>query len=97
MGEPFSLEQGMYWVMPFSTERTRRFKYSVDANGPVGVYIVDEEGLTDFESGDRDFEVYEGAGGRKAHRLNVRLAPGEYFLIISNESNRVLAVSHGVD
>jgi len=72
-------------------------KYNVEADGvPVTTWVLDEEGLKEFNSGKKDvFSYYGGFVNRYKHHQELKLPfRGWWYLIIENRSQRDPAAVH---
>lgn len=72
-------------------------EYTVEADGvPVTTWVLDEEGLKEFNNGRKDiFSYYGGFANRYKHHQELRLPfRGWWYLIIENTSHDDPAAVH---
>jgi hypothetical protein len=71
-------------------------EYDVEAEGPVDTFVLDEEGLVEFNS--RNPYVYSYYGGfpyRRSHHQELRLPfRGWWYLVINNPSKKEPVAVH---
>lgn len=69
-----------------------RVEFFVESELPVTTYILDEEGLEDFQAGDEIYS-YGGFTNRKLHHEKLYLDfKGIFYLVIMNEKNEPTAI-----
>jgi hypothetical protein len=74
----------------YSGPRKRRIEYEVEASHPVTTFVLDEEGLQEYNRRGSDvYSYYGGFSHRRVHREKVDLPSdfdGPWFLIIQNDN-----------
>lgn len=84
----FNLDGGQYVIYSFDLrgwECSLRGYVGVSAGGSrdVDVFLVDDSGLSNFKEGG-EFGAYLNRSRTTGENIDVRLAPGRYYLIVSN-------------
>lgn len=84
----FDLDGGQYVIYSFDLrnwECSLRGYVGVSEGGSrdVGLYVVDEDGLSSFKQGS-DFGAYLSRPRTTGESIDLRLAPGRYYLVVSN-------------
>lgn len=95
------LQPDTHLKIRYPIPRDRWIKYTVEADGaPVTTWVLDEEGLKEFNSGAEHIDSYYGGfPSRRFHQQEIRLPfrQGYWYLIIENEdSKRPSAVTYDV-
>ena len=91
-----------YLKVRYKVPRRGLIEYTVEADRPVDTFVLDQEGLLEFE--DRAESVYSYYGGfarRREHHQELRLPPnvraeGFWYLVINNRNNESAAVHYEV-
>jgi hypothetical protein len=95
---PFTLGGEQYQVISFNIPNSRKpgVHYIVDSQFAIAVYLVDRDGLDDFED-DQPFALYSGHKNRRYFDEDVNLPyAGRWYLIIWNTNNNPTAVSYEI-
>jgi hypothetical protein len=84
----FNLDGGQYVIYSFDLrgwECSLRGYVGVSAGGSrdVDVFLVDDSGLSNFKQGG-EFGAYLNRSRTTDENIDVRLAPGQYYLVVSN-------------
>ena len=72
----------------YSVPKKRRIQYEVEAERPVTTFILDDEGLKQYNSGDDVESYYGGFPHRYYHNEKITFPPdftGPWYLIIQND------------
>jgi len=86
--------------LSYPSPRKPRIEYEVEANRPVTTFVLDDEGLREYNT--RGSDVYSYFGGftnRRVHREKVEFPKdfaGPWYLIIQNSTNSPVAVNYQV-
>ncbi|MCK4395993.1 hypothetical protein KAW96_05285 [candidate division WOR-3 bacterium] len=92
----FRLEQDEYYVITVRVPRRRKpwLGYDIEAEGPVHVYLLDEEELEKYKKG-KDFYYYNDKGdrARKYFSEDVDLPfSDKWYLVIDHEEDKSIAI-----
>jgi len=72
--------------------RKRRVEYEVEANRPVTTFVLDDDGLEEYNKRGSDvYSYYGGFSHRRVHREKVDFPPsfqGPWYLVIQNDSEK---------
>ncbi|SRR5713226_48127 len=91
-----------YLKVRYNVPKNGSIEYEVEANRPVTTFVVDEEGLKEFNSKGSDvYSYYGGFASRYEHHQELRLPlkvrmQGYWYLIIDNPQNESVAVHYEV-
>jgi hypothetical protein len=76
----------------YPAPRKHRIEYEVEANLPVTTFVLDEEGLQEYNKKGSDvYSYYGGFAHRRVHKEKVILPSefdGFWYLIIQNDSEK---------
>ena len=91
------LEPDTHLRIRYSVPRNGLIEFTVEAGGaPVDTYILDEEGLKEFNKGG-DVSYYGGFTNRYEHHQELRLPfRGSWYLLIVNRNSQPVAVHYDV-
>jgi hypothetical protein len=80
----------------YPVPRSGVIEYDVEAEPPVDTFVLDEDGLKEFNRGDEYiFSYYGGFTNRRKHHQEIRLPfRGWWYLIIKNSNKRESAAVH---
>jgi hypothetical protein len=83
----FAIGAGKYVTLPISPDNVETVNGRFEAQGGSGndvvVFIVDEDGLTNWKNG-HSVSTYYNSGRKTVGTFKVTLDPGNYFIVISN-------------
>jgi hypothetical protein len=78
------------------TGRRPRIYYKVLSTHNVKVYLLDSEGVKNFENGN-EFDTYNDIHSRKYHEDGILLPDkGTWYLVVDNSTNKEVMVSYEV-
>jgi hypothetical protein len=85
----------------YSAPPNRRVRFEVEANHPVTTWVLDEEGLREYNRGRGDIESYYGGFPyRRIHEGKAVFPPdfqGPWYFIIENDSKgKTVAVRYEI-
>jgi hypothetical protein len=84
----------------YPVPRTGRIEYEVEADNPVTTYVLDEEGLKEFQNGRTEYieSYYGGFPYRRVHYQSLKLPfrSGNWYLVIKNDQDKAVAVHYEV-
>jgi hypothetical protein len=87
-----AIKPNSHLKLRYPIDRRRRIEYEVEANLPVTTFILDEEGLQEYNSRGSDvYSYYGGFSHRRVHREKVELPSdfdGPLYLIIQNDDEK---------
>lgn len=87
---------GEYLSLRHRVPRRGRVEFMVESNVPVTTFVVDEDGLQEFEEGE-EVSAWGGFHNRRLHQDKLTLPfRGNWWLLIVNESRRNAAVHYEV-
>jgi hypothetical protein len=79
----FRVTPSQFQVFRFTLERTTVVRIELIATEPVGLIILDSDGLFEYEHGSLStYEVAESLPPRSYARASIRLTAGTWYLIV---------------
>lgn len=90
------LEPDTHLKIRYPVPRNGLVEYTVEADGyPVTTYVVDEQGLKEFNRGEDIGSYYGGFTKRYKHHQELRLPfRGKWYLLVVNPSHRDSVAVH---
>ncbi len=93
--QAFTVEASQYRYFPFrvpsetrSLQVAGRFRAQGGSGNDIQVLLLDEDGFENYKNG-HGTGTYYNSGRVTVGRVNVRLAPGQYYLVFNNSYSLV--------
>lgn len=84
-------------LLTYRTPRNGRIRFSVSSTEPVSTYIVDDDGVVEFDEG-REIPAYGGFTRRFEHEQQITLPfRGRWHLLIVNREDVAAIVNYDVE
>jgi hypothetical protein len=88
-----AIKPNSHLKLRYPVPKRHRIDYEVEANRPVTTFVLDEEGLQEYNKrgGGDVYSYYGGFPHRRVHRERVELPrdlEGNWYLVIQNDSEK---------
>ena len=87
-----AIKPNSHLKLSYAVPRRRRIEYEVEANLPVTTFVLDDDGLKEYNRKGKDiYSYYGGFSHRRVHRETVDLPSdidGPLYLIIQNDNDK---------
>jgi hypothetical protein len=79
----------------YSVPKSGWVSFNVEAESPVDTFILDADGVKQFNQGEAFVDSYGGFTNRRVHEQEIRLPfKGPWWLIIKNSNTKKAAAVH---